>query len=158
MYFEWVDYCFEDAVLVNSWLDPQTAAMTGLDQGWDEYWQAVLADAKNFPGCRDFCKIVRKNSLSIAVVAFGCYQGTAVISEIIVAPDLRSKGYGSEIIQELLTCSDILLGECNNKFTAVIFPDNLPSKKAFAKAGFVPGHVTADSETWVYYPARSLLV
>lgn len=155
MILDWNDYTGEDAHLVDQWLDEVAVAMTGIDQGWDAYWQAVLADAKNFPGCRDVCKIVRKDGLPIAVVAFGCYQGTAVISEIVVAPDLCSKGYGSEIIRELLAYSDIFLGEYNDRFTAVIFPDNLPSKKAFAKAGFVPDQIRDDAEAWVYYPTKT---
>lgn len=137
MQFEWTDYCAGDAALVDSWLDAAAVAMTGLDRGWDDYWNAVLADAVNYPGCRDFCKLVRENGAPIAAVCFGCYGGVATVSEIVVAPQHRGKGYGTRILRELVAHADELLGEKLAKICAVIFPSNLPSQRAFEKAGFV---------------------
>ena len=51
MHFEWIDYIAEYAVLIDSWLDDTAIEMTGIDEGWDSYWNAVLLDALNYPGC-----------------------------------------------------------------------------------------------------------
>lgn len=155
MKFEWRDYCPADAALIDAWLTPETCAMTGLDQGWNAYWNAVLADAANYPGCKDCCKMIFKSGIPIAVVSYGCYLGTAVVSEMIVSPHFRGKGYGTEIIRELLELYPVLLGGDIVKFTAVIFPNNIPSKKAFAKAGFSAEHISEGAETWAFYPAGS---
>lgn len=137
MKFIWMDYTAEYAALVDSWLDEQAVAMTGLDLGWDWYWQAVVADSVNYPGCKDFCKIICKDGLPFAAAVFGCYQGVATISEIVVRPEHRSKGLGTQVIGELVAYADMFLGEAVERFQAVIFPDNIPSQKAFQKAGFV---------------------
>ena len=100
MIFEWINYQLEDAGLVDSWMDAKAVAMTGIDQGWDAYWNAVTADAKNYPGCRDFCKIVRKNGMAVAAVVYGSYRGIATVSEIIVDPLQRGKGLGTQILLE----------------------------------------------------------
>ena len=36
--FQWVDYEFAHGHLVDSWLDAQARAMTGIEDGWDQYW------------------------------------------------------------------------------------------------------------------------
>ena len=150
MIFEWINYQLEDAGLVDSWMDAKAVAMTGIDQGWDAYWNAVIADAKNYPGCRDFCKIVRKNGMAVAAVVYGSYRGIATVSEIIVDPTRRGKGLGTQILRDLVAHSDELLSGQAHEFCAVIFPDNLPSQKAFTKAGFVLDHVHEDG-TVLYY-------
>lgn len=151
MKFVWRDYTPADALLIDAWLTPEICALTGLDQGWNAYWNAVLADAVNYPGCIDCCKMICISGTPIAVILYGCYLGTAVISEMIVSPHFRGKGYGAEIIRALLKSYPVLLARDVKKFTAVIFPDNLPSKRAFAKAGFSAEHISEGAETWAYY-------
>lgn len=150
MEFEWTDYSTEDSKFIDLWLDDAAAAMTGIDQGWDGYWNAVIADAENYPGCKDFCKIVRENGVPVAVVAFGFYRGNATISEIVVDPLQRSKGYGARIIYELISHSDTWIDEEIVQFDAVVFPNNLPSQKAFQKAGFVLEHEDKEALNYVY--------
>lgn len=150
MFFEWIDYTADAADLVDGWLDDSAVAMTGIDQGWDRYWKEVQADSVNYPGCRDFCKLVSLDGIPIAAVVFGCYRGDAVISEIVVDPSQRSKGYGWQIIRELVTHTDVWFGEKVDKFNAVIFPSNLPSQKAFIQAGFVFDHAHGDGDAWNY--------
>lgn len=134
--------------MVDSWLDGGAMAMTGLDQGWDDYWQAVLSDAKNFPGCKDFCKVIWENGTAIAAICFGWFGGVVTISEILVAPEQRGKGYGTRILAELVALADRLIDEKIEKFCAVIFASNLPSQRAFTKAGFVFDY--ADDGSWNY--------
>ncbi len=136
MEFTWTDYKKDNAVMVDSWLDADTVAMTGLDKGWDAYWNAVLADAVNFPGCKDARKLVWEGDRPIGVICFGCYEGVATVSEIVVAPQYRGRGYGTRILQELIARMEEFLGERPTSFTAVIFPENRASQRAFEKAGF----------------------
>ena len=150
MEFTWTDYRDENAAMVDGWLDENAVSMTGLDMGWDNYWNAVQADAINFPGCKDFCKLVNENGVTIAAICFGCYQGVATVSEIVVAPMCRGKGYGPRILQELVAYADDLLGERPTSFCSVIFPENLPSQRAFVKAGFVFDSAPEDGMAWNY--------
>ena len=137
MEFTWTDYRAEDGALVDSWLDAAAVAMTGLDMGWDNYWNAVLADAVNFPGCKDVCKLVCENGVPVAVICFGCHEGIATVSELLVSPQCRGKGVGTRILRELIAHCDAWLGERPERITAVVFPENLASQSAFLKGGFV---------------------
>lgn len=148
--FEWMDYRSEDAPMVDRWLDGDAVAMTGLDMGWDDYWNAVRADAVNFPGCKDYCKLIREDGIPVAAICFGCYEGVATVSEIVVAPQLRGQGYGTRILRDLTGYADELLGEKVGKICAVIFPNNLASQRAFAKAGFVFDVAHEDAAAWNY--------
>lgn len=148
MHLEWADYRREDGKVVDSWLDEAAVAMTGLDMLWDDYWQAVLSDGKNFPGCKDFCKIIREQGQPIAAVCFGWYVGVTTVSEILVAPQRRGQGVGAQILRELIALADRWIGEKTEKLRAVIFASNLPSQRAFEKAGFVFDY--ADEGSWNY--------
>lgn len=150
MKFQWTDYSAEDAPTVDRWLDVDAVAMTGLDMLWDDYWNAVLADAVNYPGCKDHCKLVRDNGIPVAVICFGCYEGEATVSEIVVAPQFRGRGYGTRILQDLIAHSGELLGEKVDKISAVIFPANVASQRAFEKAGFVCDYAH-ENETALHY-------
>ena len=136
MEFTWVDYRAEDAALVDSWLDDAAVAMTGIADGWDSYWRAVLADAANFPGCRDFCKLVYHGGEAVAAIVFGVFRGRAVVSELVVAPHLRGHDLGTAILRELVANLRQLLGTDVTRVTAVAFSENVASQRAFLKAGF----------------------
>jgi RimJ/RimL family protein N-acetyltransferase len=136
MIFHWIDNTPEYATLIDSWLDVTAVKMTGIDEGWDSYWNAVLLDAVNFPGCVDHCKIVLAEGQPVAVVAFGYYRNDVTISEIIVAPEMRAKGYGSRIIQELISLSRIWFPDPISRFSAIVFAQNIASQKVFQNAGF----------------------
>ena len=150
MMFQWTEYSAEDAPTVDRWLDADAVAMTGLDMHWNDYWNAVLADAVNFPGCKDRCKIVRENGMAVAAVCFGCYEGVATVSEIVVAPQLWGRGYGTRILQDLISHLKELLGEKIEKICAVIFPANVASQRAFEKAGFVFDYAHEDGTALHY--------
>lgn len=150
MEFLWTDYGAENAPMVDYWLDDYAVSMTGLDMGWDNYWNAVQADAVNFPGCKDFCKLVCENGIPFAVICYGCHEGIATISEVVVAPLHRGKGNGARILRELVSHADELLGEQPDSFCAVIFPENVPSQRAFVKVGFVFDSAHEDGTSWNY--------
>lgn len=150
MYFIWKDYTSEYAPFINTWLDTQAISMTGIDQGWNEYWNDVLEDAKNFSGSKEYCKIVYENDKPVAVISFGYYKSIVTISEIVVDPLLRGQGKGSRIIIDLLEYSDELIGGKIDRYTAVIYPDNIASQKAFEKAGFRFDYAHKDGDAWYY--------
>ena len=137
MNFVWMDYRAEDASLVDSWLDDAAARKTGIEDGWDSCWRAVQADAVNFPGCRDFCKLVYQDGAAVASIVYGVYQGEAVVSEILVDPKRRGEGLGTAILRELVGNLPQLLVTDAVRVTAVVFSDNMASQRAFLKAGFV---------------------
>lgn len=90
----------------------------------------------NYPGCVDVCRVVKKDGKPIGVVSFGYFRGDVTISEIILAPECRGRGYGSAILRELRIFSEDLFHDEINSFRAVVFSANIPSQKAFEKAGF----------------------
>lgn len=150
MNFTWADYIPEYAVLVDSWLDDTAIKMTGIEDGFDEEWRATLDEAKNFPGCKDFCKIVSQNGVPFAAVKYGYYQDNATVSVIIVDPAQRGKGRGSAVLRELVANTNTLVGEKVDKFDAVIFPSNASSQKAFEKAGFLFDYAHEDGDALYY--------
>lgn len=150
MKFVWKDYNSEYAALIDSWLDEHAVAMTGLDQGWDEYRNAVVEDGKNYPGSRDLCKVVYNNGVPFAVVAYGYYKGVVTVSEVITDPMQRGKGLGSQAIAELIKYSETLVGDKIDRYTAVIYPNNAASQRAFEKAGFSFERVHDDGDALYY--------
>ncbi len=150
MKFTWLDYKTEHAALVDSWLDDTAVRMTGIEDGFDKEWRATLDEAKNFPGCRDFCKIVSENGVPFAAVKYGFYQNNVTVSVIIVDPAQRGKGKGSAALRELVINPNTLVGEKVDKFDAVIFPSNAASQKAFEKAGFAFDYAHEDGDALYY--------
>lgn len=134
--FLWKDYESKYAQIVDSWLDAEAVAMTGLDDGWEDYWSAVKADSVHFPGCEDFCKIIFEESVPFAAICFGIYQNTMTISEIVVDPRLRGQGRGTQLLAELVQMAKKYESNKVNRVTAVVYPKNVASQKAFQKAGF----------------------
>lgn len=133
---EWVNYEHKHAHFVDGWFDEEAIAMAGIDDGWDDYWQAVQADSVNFPGCEDFCKVIFEESEPIAAVCFGIYQNTMTISEIVVSPEHRGQGKGTQLLAELVALAKSYEPNKVKCITGVVFPHNLASQKAFQKAGF----------------------
>ena len=148
--FEWRDYQPEMSGMVDSWLDDAAVRMTGIDEGFDSFWHDSLTDAENFPGCREYCKIVSENGIPFAVVKYGFFQGEVTVAEIIVDPAKRGLGMGTKAVCDLVQNSELLVGEKIKKFTAVIFPSNTASQKAFEKAGFSFDYAHEDGDALYY--------
>ena len=150
MRYIWKDYSSKNSILVNSWLDAEAVSMTGLDDGFDAYVNALNEDSANFPGSKNHFKVIFEEDNPIAAVVYGIYQSIVTVAEIIVAPNERGKGKGSQVIKELLQICNDLTDEDIKQFTAVIFPNNIPSQKAFEKAGFHFDHAHEDGDAWYY--------
>ena len=148
--FQWVDYQSEHGQLVDSWLDAEACAMTGIDDGWDQFWTAVLDDAVNFPGCEDYCKVVFDNGVPFAAVCFGISQNTMTISEIVVDPKFRGMGRGSRLLMDLVKMVYSHRFVEVHRITAVVYPQNIASQKAFQNAGFCFDTLTDDGVDLIY--------
>lgn len=147
---QWVDYDDKYAQLVDSWLDHEAISMTGLDTGWDVYWEAVKDDAVNFQGCKDFCKVILDNGIPCAAVCFGIFQNTLTISEIVVDPRFRGRRIGTKVLAELVNMAKNHTFDSLNRLTAVIYPQNVASQKAFRNAGFHYERKTDDGVDLIY--------
>ncbi len=145
MQFRWRNYISADAVLVDSWLDDYAVNETGLDDGWKsffDYWQ----DENPKYGATGFCLIAEENNVPFAVIYIGVIKNEAVISEYIVSPDMRGKGYGTAALKDIIINSNELLGTNIDVIQAVIYPSNKASQKAFEKAGFVKTSTHSDGD------------
>ena len=154
MTFTWLDYTTEYAPLVDSWMDETAVKMTGIEDGIDSEWQATLKESVNFPGCKDFFKIVCGNGVPFAAVKYGYYQNNVTVSVIIVDPMQRGKGRGSAVLRELAENINRLVGEKTDKIEAVIFPSNTASQRAFGNAGFVFEYAHEDGDA-LYYSIKT---
>jgi len=146
----WKDYCPEDSVFDSYVLDSEAIKMTGLDRGFDAYVNESQTDSKDFPGCKNFYKIVSEEKCTLALVSYGIYEGVVTVAEIIVAPFYRRKGKGTELIKELLEICKATFGDAVKQFRAVIFPNNVASQRAFEKAGFHFESAHVDGDAWYY--------
>ncbi len=134
---EWQDYTKEYAALVNSWLDADTVRLTGLDEGFEafyQYWQKESDPARGEHFC---CKLVSEDARPFAVIAYGYWGGTVTIMEIIVDPVLRGQGKGTAALQKFIKSVADLIKQPISLFEAVIFQNSISSQNAFYKAGFV---------------------
>lgn len=149
MFFKWTDYTYKDDELVDSWLDEDAVSLTGLEDGWRafyDYWANELKYGY-------WCKTVHCGNDPIAIIFFD--YNTEIdsyhISEFVVRPEYRGKGYGTKIINELLNCSEDIFGQRIEQSNAVIFKGNVASRKAFMNAGFILDGTDEDGSTEYYY-------
>ena len=78
------------------------------------------------------------------------WESVFTVSEYIVRPDYRGKGIGSSALAELLMESELILDAEIAEVHAVIYPNNVPSQKAFEKAGFQFESEHLDGDAWNY--------
>ena len=142
----WRDYTKEDAALVDSWLDADAVRLTGLDEGFDEfcrYWENESDPAR---GEYFRCKIVSEDNRPFAAIAFGYYNGTVTIMEIVVDPALRGQDRGTTVLREMIKNAADWIKQPISVFEAVVFENNPMSQIAFYKAGFVRNE--KDGDRW----------
>ncbi len=149
MQFEWRIYRDEDAVIVDSWLDDYAIRKTGLDNGWQNfynYWTKENPD----DNAKDYCFIISESNEPFAIIFAAVIGAELIISEFIVAPKKRSKGSGTAIISELMENSSQLLGIEITSAQTVIYPSNIASQRAFEKAGFMLVSQSPDGDALNY--------
>lgn len=150
MRFDWKDYAADTMPFVEDWLDDYAVRMTGLDDGWGSFHEYWITEGGMTPGKDYWCKVVYDQATPFAVIAFSLYDETYTIMELLVKPEIRGNGIGTSVLHELILCGNLIFGNIIEKATAVIFPNNPASQKAFEKAGFVFDHANEESDVWYY--------
>ncbi len=150
MKYTWTDYSYIYKELVEPWIDEQARRFTGCDDGFDEYYQYWVNDSETKLGENFWTKIIIDDGEPIGIIALGLWDGVFNISEFIVRPDKRGRHLGSDILKELLIHSKNIIGSEIKHATAVIYPNNVASKKAFENAGFVFQSSHPDGDAWNY--------
>ncbi len=150
MKYRWIDYTSAHAPIVESWIDEIAKKYTGCDDGWEDYFNYWKNDSQTQMGENFWGKVICREDVPIAVISVGYHENRFTVSEFIVAPEHRNKGYGSDILMELLAEGEIILGRSIESAFAVIFPDNIPSQKAFEKASFRFESAHPDGDAWYY--------
>ena len=156
MNFKWLDYSSVFADTVKRFLDEEAIRMTGIDEGFNDYYNYWVNEENTVIGENFWCKVIFKNEKPVGVVALGrAPDGEFVLSEIIVSPTMRGHGVGSAVLNELLYNGEDIIGQKIEKSMAVIFPDNIASQKCFEKAGFKFHSAHPDGDAWYYkYTAK----
>ncbi len=150
MRFRWEHYQDTQEALVDSWLDEAAVNFTRLDDGWKVFYDYWMQEAKESSNCKDYCFIVSENNIPFCVIYAATQDSQLTISEFVVDPDKRGKGYGSAAIKELMDHCSVLVGDHIRVAKAVIYPSNVVSQKVFEKAGFAYVSAHPDGDAWYY--------
>ena len=150
MKYTWIDYNSAYAKMVDSWLDEDAMRFTGCDEGFEEYYQYWVNDADTKIGENFWAKIIIADAEPIGIVTLGLWENVFTISELIICTDRRGKQFGSSALTELIAHSKDIIGVEIQEAKAVIFPNNIPSQKAFEKAGFTFDYEHPDGDAWYY--------
>ncbi len=147
--FEWTSYTNTHAELVDSWLDKDAVRKTGIEDGWQSFYDYWTKECPNVAG-KSFCYIISKSGVPFGVMFLATIGDTLLISEFIVAPKMRGKGYGAAVIADLVANCESLSDKKISTVHAVIYPSNIPSQKAFEKAGFIHTSTHPDGDAFNY--------
>ena len=152
MQYTWTDYGEQFCDIVESWLDETAVNSLGFDDGgWKAYYDYWSHDELSHLGENFWCKVILDDGAPFAVASlFLMDDGTLTVSEYAVAPSFRGKGYGSTALKELLEGGRDIIGREVNSASAIVFPNNIASQRAFEKAGFEFSHVHPDGDAWIY--------
>ncbi len=150
MKFAWEDYSVTYKDVVETWLDEEAKRFTGCDDGFEEFYTYWVNEADTKPGENFWAKIILKDKFPVGVLVLGLWENVFTVQEYIISPGNRGKGIGSAALAELLKESREILGKEIFEACAVIYPSNIPSQKAFEKAGFVFESEHPDGDAWNY--------
>ena len=148
MRFDWKDYAADTMPFVEDWLDDYAVRMTGMHGGWRAFHEYWITEGGMTPGKDYWCKVVYDQAAPFAVIAFSLHEGNYHVMELLVKPGMRNNGLGSALLRDLLSDGETIIGHRIDKATAVIFPNNPASQKAFERAGFVFDCTSDDA--WYY--------
>lgn len=149
MKYEWHNYDPETMGYIENWLDEEAVKFTGLDEGFRDFY-AYWANEDGFDVGKNFwCKVVCENDDPFAVIAFCQNEYKILIMEIVVKPENRGHGIGTNLLRALLE-DQAVIGISIDTCEAVIFPENIASKKAFENAGFQYHHTHEDGKSMLY--------
>lgn len=131
--------------LLDTWLDADARKYTGIENGAG--WNGDIAYWKNESPDTFQAFLLGDPEPAAAVYCF-LEPDRLHIGEILVDPDKRGNGLGTAVLKFLLYS----YAQCETA-TAVIFPSNFPSRRAFAKAGFchTSTNPDGDAEYWTFH-------
>ncbi len=150
MMFTWREYTEADASLADGWLDEAAIKLTGLDEGFDDCCQYWKEQPETLWGENMWAKLFCADGTPVGVCLLAMEKGVLTVSEMLMDPKQRGKGYGSAALQELLAEGNAILGKQILSAKAVIYPDNIASQRAFVKAGFRFEKAHPDGDAWYY--------
>ena len=153
MLFKYIDYSEKFVEITESLIDETAINNTGCDEGVHHFYNYWLEESDTILNQNFWCKLAFGGNELIGVICLGLSPTKEfTIMEIIVAPNKRGKGLGSSIIHELIDNSEKIIGKEIETAKAVIFPNNIASKKAFEKAGFLftGSHPDGDALYYTY--------
>lgn len=150
--YVWEDYQEKYRETVESWLDSEARHGLGIDDSWQQYCDYWLSDELTKLGENFWCKVILNGSEPIAAIAAFLDESVATlyVSEFVVASGSRGHGIGSQILSEFLAYSKNIIGVNVDKAQALIYLDNVPSERAFEKAGFVFSNLHPDGDARIY--------
>ena len=149
MDFKWADYrSYEKNVEL--WIDDDAKKYTGCEDGWEPYFSYWESDPETSVGENFWGKVVLENDIPVAVMAIGLNEDVFTVSEFIVDPKKRGRGFGSAILKDLISNSAEILGKRIKTAEACIYPNNIASQKAFEKSGFSFSYAHEDGDAWYY--------
>ncbi|MBQ4338469.1 MAG: GNAT family N-acetyltransferase [Clostridia bacterium] len=149
MRFTWCDYS-ENMAFVEAWLDAHAVRVTGMDDGWRDFYTYWKNEENTVLGENFWCKTVYENGEPFAAVGIGLCDGVFTVMELLISPEKRGEGRGTALLKELLSESVAVLGVEIEKAEAVIYPSNPASKRAFEKAGFVFDSMSEEGDVLYY--------
>ena len=155
MNYNWVDYTSAHKEIVEPWIDEEAKRFTGCDEGFDAYYQYWANEQETELGRNFWAKLIIADMIPIGIMTIALWDGFFTISEFIIRPDMRGMGFGASVLAELLAESHEILGAVIKEANAVIYPNNIPSQKAFEKAGFVFHSEHPDGDAWNYQYHKS---
>lgn len=155
MHYTYIDYSPDFEAVIDSWLDEDAAYYTGFEDGFAVYYDYWATEPNTVLGENFWMKVVSENDVPIGVVVLSFADGTVDFLEFLIDPAKRGQGTGSAVIHELIENGKDILGRAIGRAGACIYPSNVPSQKAFEKAGFRFDHAHPDGDIWYYtYKAK----
>jgi len=156
MDYVWRDYNPKTMGYIENWLDESAIKLTGLDEGFCDFYEYWASEDGFVVGKNFWCKVVFENDEAFAVIAFCRNENKIMIMEVLIAPEKRGQGKGSKLLKELLKSKEII-GFTIQKSEAEIYLSNIASKKAFENAGFKyhHNHKDGNGESMSYVYERS---
>jgi len=157
MNFKWEMYCEEYAGLLESWLDTEARRFTGCSDGWLDYYEYWIHEDGIKSG-ENFWVLLAGSDVPKVVFVLGLSPtGLITISECFTDPAIRGKGIGSAALCELLRESKELIGLDIRDALAVVYPDNIASRKMFVKCGFHLAAAHQDGDALYYHYSPEML-
>jgi len=97
-------------------------------------------------------KVICEKDRPVGVVVVSLAENVFCFAELLIDPATR--GIGTAVIRELLEYGNEIVGHAIDRAEACIFPSNIPSRKAFERAGFHLDSAASEDDAQCYRYAR----